>query len=83
MAAPAPSNAPVAKDTNYAPEYLISCGLLTLLALALCIARIYSRLQPRPHLLPLEPRFSPDDYLIAGATVRNVGKLGPMLKPFE
>lgn len=73
--------AAVTKDTNNAPEYLISCGLLTLLALALCIARIYSRLQPRPYLLRSEPRLSPDDYLIAGAAVRN--ELTPMLQDVQ
>lgn len=67
----APASAALAPDTNYAPNYLIPCGILTVLALGLCVARIYSRLQrksQRPRVGP-EHRLSPDDYLIAAATV--------------
>ena len=66
-----PSSAPVAPDTNNAPNYLVPCGVLTVIALGLCIARIWSRLRANARLLALrtERRLSPDDYLIAVATV--------------
>ena len=65
------SGAPVAPDTNNAPNYLVPCGVLTLFALALCIARIWSRLRanPRPVVLRSVSRLSLDDYLIVAATV--------------
>jgi len=49
-------------DTNYAPKFLITCGLLLALAVGLCVTRILSRLRPTPHL-------SIDDYFIVTAAV--------------
>ncbi|OCL07657.1 hypothetical protein AOQ84DRAFT_408518 [Glonium stellatum] len=56
------SGGPASLDTNYAPSFLISTGLVSILALGLCLARIYSRLRPKP-------RLAWDDYLIAVAMV--------------
>ena len=53
---------PVPPDTNYAPDFLITCGPILVLAVSLCIARIYSRLYPTF-------RLSLDDYFIAIAAV--------------
>ena len=53
---------PIPPDTNYAPNFLITSGLVSVLAVGLCIARIYSRISPTFCL-------SLDDYFIATAAV--------------
>jgi hypothetical protein len=41
---------PLPPDTNLAPGFLIPCGILLVIGLSLCVARINSRLRPSPHL---------------------------------
>ena len=50
-------------DTNYGPIYLIVIGIFTVFAVALCSARIWSRICTKSDI-----RF--DDYLVGFATVR-------------
>lgn len=56
------ASGPTPPDTNLAPRFLIPCGILSVIALGLCVTRIISRLRPLPHLYQ-------DDYLIGIATV--------------
>lgn len=51
---------PPGPNTSIAALYLIPCGVLSIVALSLCVLRIWSRMRPWPHL---------DDYLIAVAEV--------------
>ena len=53
MASTAPLPGP---DTTIAPMYIVPCGLLGLLALGLCMARMYTRRRSGVN-------FYPDDYL--------------------
>jgi hypothetical protein len=53
---------PSMPDTNFAPKYLIPCGVLAAIALGLCTTRIYTRLRPVNFL-------TWDDYLITIAEV--------------
>lgn len=55
-------SAPIPPDTNHAPNFLITTGVLLALGVGLCVARIFSRFRPALRLLL-------DDYLIAGAAV--------------
>ena len=50
-------SSPLPPDTNYARDYLIPCGILAVIGLSLCIARIVTRLRPSPHM-------HRDDYII-------------------
>ncbi|KAK0100506.1 hypothetical protein ONS95_008453 [Cadophora gregata] len=49
-------------DTRFAPNYLIPCGVLAVVALGLCVTRIYTRSRPVLHL-------ALDDYLIVVAEI--------------
>ncbi|KAE9366038.1 hypothetical protein N431DRAFT_495821 [Stipitochalara longipes BDJ] len=48
---------PLPPDTNVAREYLIPCGILVVVSMSLCTARIITRLRPSPHM-------HRDDYII-------------------
>lgn len=37
---------PSVPDTNFAPKYLIPCGMLGSIAFGLCVTRIYTRVRP-------------------------------------
>ncbi|KUJ07800.1 uncharacterized protein LY89DRAFT_630856 [Mollisia scopiformis] len=52
-------------DTNFAPGFVIPCGILAVIGVCLCVARIVTRLRPAPHL-------HLDDYLISIATFISV-----------
>ncbi|PGH04881.1 hypothetical protein AJ79_06966 [Helicocarpus griseus UAMH5409] len=52
-----PPGVPTIPDTNYAPYYLISTGILGAIGVILCCLRAYTKLRPSPHL-------TADDYLI-------------------
>ncbi|KAH7333499.1 hypothetical protein BKA65DRAFT_403766 [Rhexocercosporidium sp. MPI-PUGE-AT-0058] len=53
---------PLPPDPNLAPRFLIPCGILSVIVLGLCIARIIGRLRLSPHL-------HREDYLIGIATI--------------
>jgi hypothetical protein len=55
---------PVGPDVNLAYQYLVPVGILAVISLGLCTARIYTRCRPTFDL-----RLS--DYLILAAEVRN------------
>ncbi|KAK2758676.1 hypothetical protein FQN54_003366 [Arachnomyces sp. PD_36] len=62
-------NEPVGKDTDNAPEYLITCGFLALISLVLLCLRIYSKLRP-------EPRLGSSDYFIIAGTLLSLSGYG-------
>lgn len=55
-------NSPIPPDTDLARQYLIPCGILAVIGMSLCTARIITRLRPSPHMYR-------DDYIIIVAAV--------------